>query len=75
VGTNPTFETDGVTRVETYLLRFSGDLYSSKVRVAFLDRLRGQVVFPDAAALIEQIGRDVAEAEAFFRDNPTDSEA
>jgi riboflavin kinase/FMN adenylyltransferase len=72
VGTNPTFETDGVTRVETYLLRFSGDLYSTKVRVAFLDRLRGQIVFPDAAALIEQISRDVAAAEAHFRDAQPD---
>lgn len=72
VGTNPTFETDGVTRVETYLLRFSGDLYSKLVRVAFLARLRGQVTFPDAASLIEQIGRDVAEAEAYFRDHQPD---
>jgi FAD synthase len=54
------------------LLGFSGDLYSIKVRVAFLARLRGQIVFPDAAALIEQIGRDVAEAKAYFRDHQPD---
>jgi len=72
VGTNPTFETDGVTRVETYLLRFSGDLYSTKVRVGFLSRLRGQVTFSEAGMLIEQIGRDIAEAEAYFRDHRPD---
>lgn len=70
VGTNPTFETDGVTRIETYLLRFSGDLYSKLVRVAFLTRLRGQAAYPDSASLIEQIERDVAAAETYFRDHP-----
>ena len=66
VGTNPTFESDGVVRIETFLLDFDGSLYSERIGVEFLSRIRGQRTFPDAAALSAQMQADVAHAEAHF---------
>ncbi len=62
VGTNPTF--DGAERtVEAYALdRDDLDLYGVHVAVEFADRIRGQVRFGTVTELIEQMGRDVAEA-------------
>ncbi len=62
VGTNPQF--GGVhRRVEAYVLdRTDLDLYDQHVVVEFVDRLRGQAVFTDVDALIEQMQRDVARA-------------
>ena len=62
VGTNPTF--DGRERtVEAYALdRDDLDLYGTHVAVDFAARLRGMVRFDSAAALTEQMYRDVDEA-------------
>jgi len=62
VGTNPTF--DGRERmVEAYALdRDDLDLYGTHVAVDFAARLRGMVRFDSAAALTEQMCRDVDEA-------------
>ncbi len=62
VGTNPTFHDDEVVRVETLLLDYQGDLYGSPMVVDFLQRLREQKKFRDAASLAEQIRRDVLAA-------------
>jgi riboflavin kinase/FMN adenylyltransferase len=67
VGTNPTFTDHGPLTVETFLLGFRGSLYGVRVRVAFLQWLRGQITFPDSDSLIRQIESDVAEARAFFQ--------
>jgi riboflavin kinase/FMN adenylyltransferase len=66
VGTNPTFESDGVVRVETFLLDFAGALYGERISVAFLDRLRGQQTFASADALVEQMHADIARAHEYF---------
>ncbi|WP_432485068.1 bifunctional riboflavin kinase/FAD synthetase [Kineococcus esterisolvens] len=62
VGTNPTF--DGVERrVEAHCLDSPGiDLYGERVAVDFLHRLRPTLRFDGAAALVEQMARDVARA-------------
>ena len=59
IGTNPTFESDRKVRIETLLLDYTGDLYGSHLAVEFLDRIRGQQKFPDAASLSERIREDV----------------
>ncbi|OFW60545.1 MAG: riboflavin biosynthesis protein RibF [Actinobacteria bacterium RBG_16_64_13] len=59
VGTNPTFESDGRVRIETVLLDYRGDLYGSHLAVDFLERIRGQRAFPDAASLSRQIREDL----------------
>jgi riboflavin kinase / FMN adenylyltransferase len=66
VGTNPTFESDGKVRVETLLLDYSGTLYGADLAVDFLERIRGQKAFPDAATLALQIRQDVESARAYF---------
>jgi riboflavin kinase/FMN adenylyltransferase len=43
------------------VLDFDGDLYGQPVRVRFMSRLRGEVKFESVDALVDQIGRDVAD--------------
>jgi riboflavin kinase/FMN adenylyltransferase len=60
IGVRPTFDNDHQrTRVETHLLDYDGDLYGQVLHLTFIDRLRDEQRFPDPAALIRQIERDV----------------
>ena len=62
VGTNPTF--DGIARrVEAHVLdRDDLDLYGQVIGVEFVGRLRGQLRFDGADALIAQMQADVVDA-------------
>jgi riboflavin kinase/FMN adenylyltransferase len=61
VGRRPTFYgDDGPLLVEAHLLDFEGDLYGEAARVSFAHRLHDDIAFESAAALVEQISRDVA---------------
>jgi riboflavin kinase/FMN adenylyltransferase len=62
VGVRPTFETGRGLLVEAYLIGFDGDIYGETLRIAFLERLRGEKRFESVEALVEQMGRDVDEA-------------
>ena len=55
----PTFVTGRGLLVEAYLLGFDGDLYGHELRLAFLERLRGELRFESVDELIEQMRRDV----------------
>ena len=58
LGVRPTF--GGTERVlESFLLDVGGDLYGEDVSVAFVERLRDELRFESAEALVEQIARDV----------------
>jgi len=59
IGVRPTFLTGRGELIEAYLLDFDGDLYGQSLRLDFLQRLRGERRFDSAAALIEQMHRDV----------------
>ncbi len=59
VGVRPTFETGRGLLVEAYLLDFDGDLYGQTLRIAFLDRMRGEKRFESVDALVTQMRRDV----------------
>jgi riboflavin kinase/FMN adenylyltransferase len=61
IGTNPHYGGDE-RRIEAFLLDFSGDLYGKRIVLELWRRLRDEQVFDSEAALIEQIGVDVAEA-------------
>jgi riboflavin kinase/FMN adenylyltransferase len=61
VGTRPTFE-DGRLLVEAHLLGFDGDLYGSRVELAFHARIRGEQRFDGPEPLRKQIERDAARA-------------
>jgi riboflavin kinase/FMN adenylyltransferase len=59
VGVRPTFVTGRGLLVEAFLLGFEGDLYGRELRLAFLERLRGELRFDSVEALVEQMERDV----------------
>jgi riboflavin kinase/FMN adenylyltransferase len=48
--------------VEAHLLDREGDLYGRRLRLRFLERLRGDRRFPDRETLAAQLGRDVEAA-------------
>ena len=62
VGVRPTFQTGRGVLIETYLIDREVDLYGHQLRVAFVERLRGEKRFDDADSLIAQMERDVEAA-------------
>jgi riboflavin kinase/FMN adenylyltransferase len=62
VGVRPMFEDGRGLLVEAHLIDYDGDLYGRKLRVAFVERLRGERRFPSVEDLIAQMHRDVEEA-------------
>jgi riboflavin kinase / FMN adenylyltransferase len=64
VGVRPTFETGRGLLVEAHLIDFEGDLYGETLRIAFLERMRGERRFESVDELVEQMNRDVEEARA-----------
>jgi riboflavin kinase/FMN adenylyltransferase len=66
VGYRPTFDGQELT-VETYVLESLSEPSPTRIRVEFLRRLREERRFESPEALKQQILRDVARAESFFR--------
>ena len=62
VGVRPTFETGRGLLVEAHLIGFDGDIYGETLRIAFLERLRGEKRFDSVDDLVAQMNRDVDEA-------------
>jgi riboflavin kinase / FMN adenylyltransferase len=62
VGIRPTFDTGRGLLVEAYLLDFEDDLYGEVLRVAFVERLRGERRFGSVDDLVAQMHRDVERA-------------
>jgi riboflavin kinase/FMN adenylyltransferase len=62
VGVRPMFETGRGLLVEPYLIDWEGDLYGKSLRLAFVERLRGERRFPGVEDLIAQMHRDVERA-------------
>jgi riboflavin kinase/FMN adenylyltransferase len=67
LGVKPTFGdaaalSAAALSVEAHLLDFQGDLYGQSVRLEFIQRLRGEVKFPNFQALVAQIQQDMAAA-------------
>ena len=50
--------------VEAHLIGFDGDLYGQTLRIAFLERMRGEKRFDSVDALVAQMNRDVEQAAA-----------
>jgi riboflavin kinase/FMN adenylyltransferase len=63
VGVRPTFETGRGLLIEAHLIGFEGDLYGQTLRLAFLERLRGEQRFDSVEVLVEQMWEDVRQAE------------
>ena len=63
IGVRPTFGA-GARSVEAYLMDYQGDLYGKRLELQLVSRLRDELAFPSAEALVEQMHRDVASARA-----------
>ncbi len=48
--------------LEAHLFEFDGDLYGQELEVEFMAHLRDELTFPSMDAMVEQMGRDAAEA-------------
>lgn len=73
VGIRPTFESGRGVLIETYLIDRDEDLYDTTLRVAFVERLRGERRYAKVEDLVEQMHRDVEDARrvcAGFTDQP-----
>jgi riboflavin kinase/FMN adenylyltransferase len=62
VGVRPTFESGRGLLVEAHLIGFEGDLYGKQLRIAFLERMRGERRFESVEALVEQMQQDLGQA-------------
>ncbi len=48
--------------LEAHLFDFDADLYGQELEVEFIARLREELTFPSMGAMVQQMGRDAAEA-------------
>jgi riboflavin kinase/FMN adenylyltransferase len=64
IGVRPTFDSGRGVLIETYILDQDVDLYGRNLRVAFVERLRGEKRFDSADELIEEMKRDVEKTRA-----------
>jgi riboflavin kinase/FMN adenylyltransferase len=63
VGVRPTFDTGRGLLVEAHLIGFEGDLYGQQLRIAFLERMRGEKRFETVDALVGQMQQDLVDAQ------------
>ena len=64
IGVRPTFDSELGELIEAHLIDFDGDLYGTELKLRFRDRLRPELEFDDAQALIAQMEKDVANAKS-----------
>jgi riboflavin kinase / FMN adenylyltransferase len=62
VGVRPSFDTGRGVLIEAYLIDHEENLYGKNLRVAFVERLRGEKRFAGVEELIAQMHRDVEAA-------------
>lgn len=61
IGFNPTFHRDRLS-VEAHILDFEEPLYGQEIEIIFLRRIRNEIEFKSADDLVEQIRKDIEEA-------------
>lgn len=67
IGYSPTFD-DHLFTVEVHLLDFNNDLYGTKIRVNFIQRIRGEKKFNNFDELKAQIRKDIEDARQLLPD-------
>ncbi len=65
IGTNPTFERKQLS-IEVHIFDFDQDLYGQEIETLFVEKIRGEVKFPSAEALVKQIRRDIQSAKSIL---------
>jgi riboflavin kinase/FMN adenylyltransferase len=66
IGMRPTFGDVETSTIETHVFDFDKDLYDSRLRLAFVQRMRDERAFPDVDALRAQIEADARSARRLF---------
>lgn len=66
VGNNPTFNYQEQLSIEAHILNFQESIYGEAVTFRFCEFIREEQKFADAAALAEQLRKDVQSAIAYF---------
>jgi len=66
IGTRPTFESGETLAVETHIMGFDQDLYGTRLRLGFVQRLRDERKFESVDALKAQIDADRRQASDLF---------
>lgn len=66
VGLRPTFKLNQPRNLEINIFDFCRDIYGKKIRVEFIERIRGEREFGSVQELIAQIQKDTAEAVRTF---------
>jgi riboflavin kinase/FMN adenylyltransferase len=66
IGTRPTFEDGQETVIESHVLDFDKDLYGTKLRLGFVQRLRDEKKFDGVESLKAQIEADRTRARDLF---------
>ena len=66
IGMRPTFGDVDTSTIETHVFDFDKDLYDSRIRLAFVQRMRDERAFPDVDALRAQIEADARSARRLF---------
>jgi riboflavin kinase / FMN adenylyltransferase len=74
IGVRPTFD-NGAPSIEAYLLDYRGDLYGETLGLSFVQRLRPELRFADAEALIRQMEDDVTQTRRTLENPPNDAAA
>ena len=62
LGTNPTFVDGGSLSLEVHMFDFDRDIYDQPIRVAFVERIRGERRFGGIDELVAQIESDAHRA-------------
>jgi len=58
IGTRPTVLPEGELRIEVNIFDFTGNLYGEKIRIRFIDRIRGDEKFTSPDSLKKQLEND-----------------
>lgn len=66
IGFAPTFHTKKRS-VEVHIIGFNGNIYGKKVKMEFIERLRGEKTFKSAKELATQIKKDVEEVKKILK--------
>jgi len=67
IGRRPTIDDTHRMVLETHILGYEKTCYGRLIHVEFLEKLRDNQKFPGLDALKAAIGKDVAQAQAFFK--------
>jgi riboflavin kinase/FMN adenylyltransferase len=58
IGTKPTVNKEKTTSIEVHILNFNTNIYSEKIEIHFITKIRDEIKFPNIEKLKEQIDKD-----------------